>query len=264
MEKKIIFFDIDGTLIEEGKNDITQSSIEAIHQAQKNGHLCFINTGRPKSIVGENITRHGFDGYICGCGTYLEYQGKEIFHTSIAPEVIREVIAQSQKAGVDLFFEGKDGMTFPPRARTKDVNELKKGFQKQNATVWEYQYESNECYQADKFMIWFTPGEDMTELKQFLQKDFDIIIRGEDFWEVVPKGYSKASGIDLLLKYLGRDLNDTISIGDSTNDIPMLKHTKESVLMGNGTHWLKNMVTYVTKDITENGIYHALEHFRLI
>ena len=45
MDKKLIFFDIDGTLIPEGDTEITKSAVEAIKRAQENGHLCFINTG---------------------------------------------------------------------------------------------------------------------------------------------------------------------------------------------------------------------------
>ena len=81
---------------------------------------------------------------------------------------------------------------------------------------------------------------------------------------LVQKGYSKATGIDDLLDYLGMDLADTISIGDSANDIAMLEHTGQSVLMGNGTPELKQMVTYVTADIEEDGVYQALKHFQLI
>lgn len=69
MDKKLIFFDIDGTLIPEGDTEITKSAVEAIKRAQENGHLCFINTGRPIGTVSSNIMDVSFDGYICGCGT---------------------------------------------------------------------------------------------------------------------------------------------------------------------------------------------------
>jgi hypothetical protein len=43
----------------------------------------------------------------------------------------------------------------------------------------------------------------------------------------------------------------------------MLEHTKEAVVMGNGDENLKAMATYVTTDIDEDGIYHAMKHFGL-
>lgn len=45
--RKILFFDIDGTLItDDGKRYFPDSAKEAIQKARENGHLAFINTGR--------------------------------------------------------------------------------------------------------------------------------------------------------------------------------------------------------------------------
>ena len=43
---KIIFFDIDGTLICGGSELMSESTKEAIRIARANGHICMINTGR--------------------------------------------------------------------------------------------------------------------------------------------------------------------------------------------------------------------------
>ena len=50
---KIIFFDIDGTLICGGSELMSESTKEAIRIARANGHICMINTGRTKRLVGE-------------------------------------------------------------------------------------------------------------------------------------------------------------------------------------------------------------------
>ena len=46
MNRKLIFFDIDGTIIPEDTGVIPESTKEAIKKAKENGHLVFINTGR--------------------------------------------------------------------------------------------------------------------------------------------------------------------------------------------------------------------------
>ena len=58
--------------------------------------------------------------------------------------------------------------------------------------------------------------------------------------------------------------DSTISFGDSTNDLSMLIHTKESVAMGNSNPILFDKVTHITTDIDENGIENALKHFHII
>ena len=47
-ERKLIFFDIDGTIVTEARDGriIPDSTRTALRKLQQNGHLCFINTGR--------------------------------------------------------------------------------------------------------------------------------------------------------------------------------------------------------------------------
>ena len=78
------------------------------------------------------------------------------------------------------------------------------------------------------------------------------------------KGHSKAQGIYDLLKYLNMDIEDTISFGDSMNDIPMLEVTREKVVMGNGDKELFAMATLVADDIDDDGIYKAMQKLQLI
>ena len=92
MSRKIIFFDIDGTIITENTHIISQKTVNAIKSARINGHLAFINTGRTFFNVTENIRNIGFDGYVCGCGTYINYKGKTLLARSIPHETCVEIV----------------------------------------------------------------------------------------------------------------------------------------------------------------------------
>ena len=46
MERSVLFFDIDGTILSEITKEIPKDAIEALKAAQAEGHLLFINTGR--------------------------------------------------------------------------------------------------------------------------------------------------------------------------------------------------------------------------
>ena len=71
--KKLIFFDIDGTLITDGPGEhlIPGSLPRTLNALQENGHLCFINTGRALAEIDSVIRSLPFNGYVCGCGTYI-------------------------------------------------------------------------------------------------------------------------------------------------------------------------------------------------
>lgn len=56
MNRKLLFFDIDGTLLAGGiPGYIPDSTIEALKQAQANGHYIFINSGRTYGFMPEAI-----------------------------------------------------------------------------------------------------------------------------------------------------------------------------------------------------------------
>ncbi len=80
IKNKIIFFDIDGTLIAyDGEKSVMPESTKlAIKKLRENGHLVFISSGRPIRFIIQEF-RGMFDGFICGNGTYLIYKGKWIF-----------------------------------------------------------------------------------------------------------------------------------------------------------------------------------------
>ena len=66
---------------------MSESTKEAIRIARANGHICMINTGRTKRLVGENLTGQvEFDGLLLGCGTEIEYHGKQLMHKTFSME----------------------------------------------------------------------------------------------------------------------------------------------------------------------------------
>ena len=84
------------------------------------------------------------------------------------------------------------------------------------------------------------------------------------FTDFVPKGSSKAVGIDHMIEHFGIKLEETMAIGDGGNDIAMLRHAGVGVVMGNASDEVKAVADYVTDSVDEDGVYNALKHFGLI
>ena len=89
--QNFIFFDIDGTIISED-GYLPDSAVRAIQAARKKGNATLINTGRTAMNVDSFLREIGFDGYIYGCGTELEYDGKILFHEKQTPACSREIV----------------------------------------------------------------------------------------------------------------------------------------------------------------------------
>ena len=118
-------------------------------------------------------------------------------------------------------------------------------------------------FSFDKFVIWYDEQTDLKKFQDGIAADFDFIDRENGFAEMVPKNCSKATGMQQLVDYLQMDMKDTIAFGDSLNDLPMMQAANIAVGMGNGTS-LHPYVTFITKDIKENGIYEAMKQLNLL
>ena len=95
-------------------------------------------------------------------------------------------------------------------------------------------------------------------------KSMDIIDRGAGDYECVPKGHSKATAMDLVLKHYNLPLEAAWVFGDSSNDLAMFEFAQNSVAMGEHSPVLDPYATFVTKTVEEDGIAWALEKLGII
>ena len=116
----------------------------------------------------------------------------------------------------------------------------------------------------DKFCICVTPESDLSGFMDKYKDRLTFIDRGNGFYEVVPVGHSKATGIQFLMDYFNIPLEDTIAIGDSNNDLPMLEFAGLSIGMQKSDADVLSTVDYVTDTVENDGIYKAMKHFHLI
>lgn len=261
MDKKILFFDIDGTLLSHRTHELSESTKRAIKQAQENGHMVLINTGRVYSFIDKTVQSLGFDGFICGCGTHIVYKDEELLHTEFSPELMQSIIHDLREYKIDAVLEGKTAVYYDYNSDSPIVKGLIDYQIKHNflARSWD-----DPRIAFDKFCIWMDKGYQAKQFQEKYNYILDFIDREGRLYEIVPKGYSKASGIEFMIKHLGIPHENTYAFGDGENDLPMLTFAKYSIAMGNSPKSIKDIVTYVTKDVDHEGIEHALKHFNLI
>lgn len=263
--RKIAFFDIDGTLTSELDGSVPQSAADSIRQARENGNLMFINTGRCFQNVEKRFRDIGFDGYICGCGTNIYCDGKNVLYAPQTHEVIMQILQKARETNVDILFESRREVCFDlsrPLSHPGAVRQyqafLERGYEMREDL-------ENPNFFCDKFVIWYEQDEQLTQFRKISDLYFDCIDRGGTFREFVPYGYSKATGIQFVLDYYGLDKNNAYAFGDSNNDISMLSYLPNSIAMGNASpKSLLKQVSHVTAKASEDGIMMALKHFQFI
>lgn len=254
---KIIFFDIDGTLIGEGTKLMSESTKCAIRKARENGHICIINTGRTLKLVGKEITDQvQFDGYLLGCGTMVVYHDEIWMHQSFPGELSLRIMEGLKRHQIDVILEGSENnyCVGPEEMRTEVFRNFLEGFPKEFYTGLE-----SAPGRFDKFYAYVDEPERMEHFRKEFEKELEIIDREHGYYEAVPKNCSKATAIRYLVERLHLSMEDTVAIGDSNNDLPMLECAQTAIAMGNATQAVLDIADFVTTDVMEDGIWNALK-----
>lgn len=262
MNRKIIFCDIDGTILSQKTNLISQDTFTAIKKAQANGHLVFVNSGRTIAEIEKEISRVGFDGYVCGCGTYISYHDSVLFHNTIPQEMIPTIIRDFKINKVEAILEGSHAIYFDRSTQHPKLRKLMEWHIKKNEINIQ-DFDASEL-SADKFCMWSTTEDGFVSFFEKYKDYFEFIDRKKSFYEVIPKDHSKATGIEFLLKYLNIPHENTYALGDGPNDLPMLSYVKHSIAMGNCDPEIRNLVSFITRDVDEDGVSYALKHYNII
>lgn len=263
--KKIAFFDIDGTLTSEIDGSIPESAITAIRAARAKGNLMFINTGRCFQNVEERFREIGFDGYVCGCGTNLYCDNKEILYVAQTHEITMKLLDAAKICDVDILFESRKEVAFDVSRPLKHPDAIRQ-YNSFAARSYDMPKDlEHPDFFCDKFVIWYEHPEQLESFRKVSDPHFTCIDRGGTFREFVPHGYSKATGIQAILDYYGMDKKDAYAFGDSNNDLPMLTCVPNSVAMGNAyPSSLFELVSHVTAKASKDGIKLALEQLHFI
>ena len=262
MNSNLIFFDIDGTILSHRTFTISDSTRAAIKQAQAKGNLAFLNTGRTLAEMGDDILNVGFDGGVYGCGTCIVYHGDVLYHVTISTDMIPALQQDLRNCKIEAILEGSSAIYYDKEYTNPVARQIKYDhMNRHDFTVgtWE-----TPDISFDKFCIWPSSKDGLDAFHNKYKEMFDFIDRGGNFFEVVPRGCSKATGIAFLRKHKNISYENTYALGDSSNDLPMLEYVKHSIAMGNASERVKSMASFLTKDVDDDGVAYALRHFRLI
>lgn len=276
MRKKIIFLDVDGTLVDY-ENHLPPSAAAAIRQARENGHRVYICTGRSKAEVYPELWDIGLDGMIGGNGSYVEDRGHVVMHRLITARQCRRIVDWLHGRGLEFYLESNSGLYASERFETaaRDaVQEYSRRKGKSGVLTVRQAFPDmifgGELFRDDLNKISYL----LSSYQDFLnaQAQFPDLEHhtwggaGETalFGDLGVKDIDKAAAIKALVDYLRADLADTIAVGDAKVDIPMLNCCGYGVAMGNGSPEIKAAADYVTGAVDRDGLYQAFEKIGLL
>ncbi len=272
IDKKIIFFDIDGTLINQNK-EVSHSTAKTLKRLKEVGHQIFVCTGRTKCMLPKVVTDLDFDGYVYGGGTALEYENQLLKIMELSYDQILHLTELLKKYNISYVYEGHDNV-YIEREFFQDNRYYYRNFIRTLGEVC-IGFDHYREVKASKITC-LLPNDMIEEDKkgfvQALEKDYEAIfhertdngIMTDGLVEILPKGCTKGTGIEEMAERLGVGLEHTVGVGDSNNDIEMLEVVDTAICMGNGSIKAKALADFITKDVNEDGIHYAMKTLQYI
>ena len=267
MEKKIVFFDADGTLLDIEKG-VPISAKKAVRELAAAGHEAFLCTGRAYSFVPDEVKNMGLTGIIANCGAYIEYKGKVLLDREVTPEVARESVRILRKYGMVPVMEGTHYMYYDEDEYTDDLDWFASLITKQLGDKYRPITGNEGNMHIAKISAKVVPESDEKRACEELAPYYDYVRHDDGFAggtvEYVLKGFSKGVAIATVCGVLGFHKADAVCFGDSNNDLSMFEVVGTRVAMGNSAPEILKRADYVTEDMFHDGIYLGLKKIGLI
>ncbi len=269
MENAYIFLDYDQTIFSHRNFTMPESVYKSLAAAKANGHHLILDTGR---VYHTALPQHPelFEAIIFANGAGVIKNGKLLYAHFFEQEDISRVIRimTAAHAGISLHgIEASWNDAIALAAWGIEPYDPVRLFFPADHMVHLNEYHGQPVY---NFSFFYEDETDRDLAETAFQKDWEIArvvsaATSETLGgEVTLPGISKGTGLLEYAKREGIPVSQTVAIGDSANDIPMLRAAGIGVAMGNGSDGVKRVADYVTSSIEEDGIARAFAHLGLI
>lgn len=254
---RVIFFDIDGTLLSHQSGKVPESTVKSLARLQKKGIKAVVATGRDIAEMKKlPLQEIHFDGYLTLNGNICLDEKEEMFAgNAIDPGEVEVLVSIFQAGKMPFVLIGKDKRYINYVDDTVIQTQLAT-----HGTIPDIgEYQGEEIYQC----LAFVDQKTREKLEKLL--DHCTITSWNDTGiDIIARTGGKAAGIQKFLDKENLSRSQTMAFGDGENDATMLKYAGTGVALGNACEALKKVADYITDDIDEDGIEKALIHFGLI
>ncbi len=248
-EIKIVFFDIDGTLIDMNRKEISEKTLEALRRLKERNVLLCLATGRgPLTLPHFNGVE--FDVFLTFNGSYCFNREQTIFSNPLPGEDVKTILKNAASIHRPVSIATKDRMI--ANGKDEDLVEYY-SFAKREVEVSD---EFDKALEDDVYQVMLGCRE----------ADHPALLRGARhakiaaWWDravdIIPADGGKGAGIRQILAHYHLDKSSALAFGDGDNDIEMLQAVGYGVAMGNASERLKAVADDICGHVAEDGIYH--------
>lgn len=246
---KIVFFDIDGTLLKPGCSQPSPNVKHTLLRLREQGIRICLATGRSPAAL-PKFEGIEFDGWLTYNGSLCYTKTETVYSNPLAPETVQRLIANAAKLGRPVAVATAHRLAAngfdPDLADYYAIAKLR-------LTVAE---DFAEAAREPVYQLLIGCREaDHPALLQGAP-DAKIVISWDRAVDVIPANSGKEAGVRSMLAHFGLTEENALAFGDGNNDIEMLQTVGTGVAMENASPQLKAAADTICGPVLGDGIYH--------
>lgn len=270
MEKKLLFLDLDGTLLDDEKR-ITAENKRALQDILAQGHGVIIATGRPLKSAMDQARLLGLDQPGCyliaynGSIIYGWGEKRKVFARELSYDDVYRVFDKANAMG--LHVQTYDGNNVLVEKRCDD-EAIRRYCSLINMEFRVMEDVRKDLYEAPVkcLAIDFEEQTKLLEIQKWtlenMGETLTCYLSCPFYLEFVPVGTNKGAAVRMLSEILNVPLVHTVAVGDAANDLEMIETAGIGVAMQNATEEVKAAADYITeRDNNHDAIAEVIERF---
>lgn len=255
---KIIFCDLDGTLLDDNKN-IPEINKDLINKAINMGCKFVISSGRSNMSIDYYNKYFGFDKIE---NYAVAFNGAYIYRTDTNAKIAEHLVPSHcgikalnlcRKFNVDIMVYRDELLWYDTPSNKIDLY-VKRNMIK---SIKVDNLDSIVTKPVSKVIIIGDRSELLNVEKEVYSSGINNIMTtffsADILYEFNPLNIDKGTGLAELCKILNINIEETIDIGDNYNDLSMIKAAGIGVCCANGENEVKACADYVTKSNNNEG-----------
>lgn len=268
---KIVFCDIDGTLVDSRRQPIPEN-LEAVREIVSKGIIFVLCSGR---IFGGQKYLHrdiGITGpIVCFSGGQVFFDDKVIINHTISTESARKIHKIADEWGMESYVYIADKWYVDKHTDWYDY-EFRVVHVKGNIEPIDVLLDKvgrGDLPHVNKILVMDHDYEKVKRFEKLVNTEFsdelDAFRSENQFVEVMPKGINKGVALKEVCAHFNIPVEQSVAVGDYYNDRSMLLAAGLGIAMGNAPEDLRNEVLehggYVTDTNDNAGLAKALRKF---
>lgn len=258
---KLIALDLDGTLLDP-RGAVTPPVKAAIAQARSAGVRVVLNTGRPIPEAFWFVNEAGCDSLVSalGGGALADAAtGRTIRRWDIPEPSGRKALELCLGRNIELMIFAGEQILLDPFSKASLLKSYPFATFHSNAVVTDDPLTYMDTHRLPLTKLHGDWAQERYPLKELAALPGVVLTSSNDHdFEAVAAGVDKGRCLALLATLYGVPLSDCAAVGDSENDLPMLRAVGVPIAMGNASQAVKEIAVRTASSNREDGVAQAI------